>query len=112
MQVCKPANCYIMTFASKLSYITGDLKSLIDWSKMEALGLLLLPRLLIIGALRMSTMLVNPAMSRTMGIRGRKQVKNHYSIDSIAGKLESLYQNINSKNRISLEKEQIPSQSH
>lgn len=94
-------------FAMNKPALVSNIGSLTELVQDGSTGFVISPSSADEWALRMSTILADPVMSRTMGIRGRKQVENQYSINSVAGKLESLYQNIKSKNRINLEIEQI-----
>lgn len=56
---------------------------------------------------KMSGILNSPSTSRAMGCRGRIRVERYYSMDRVGGMLESLYQNIISKNRTTVGKELV-----
>lgn len=96
-------------FAMKKPVLVSNIESLTELVEDGSTGFVISPSSAADWAMRMTTMLADPALCRTMGNRGRERVENHYNIDRVAGMLESLYQDINHKNRINLE-EQIANQ--
>jgi glycosyltransferase involved in cell wall biosynthesis len=96
-------------FAMKKPALVSNIESLTELVQDGINGFVISPSCAEDWAIRMTTILADPSLSRAMGTRGRMLVENHYNIDRNATKLELLYQDVYLKRRISLEKEQIPS---
>jgi len=99
-------------FAIKKPVLVSNIESLTELVQDGINGFVVSPASAEDWARAMTTILADPSLSRAMGIRGRKQVENYYSIDRVSGMMELLYQDVYTKNKINLEKEQILSQSH
>jgi glycosyltransferase involved in cell wall biosynthesis len=97
-------------FAMKKPVLVSNIASLTELVQDRINGFVISPSSSEDWAMRMTTILADPTLSRAMGIRGRKRVEDYYRIDRVAGMVELLYQDVYSKTRINLEQERIPSQ--